>query len=590
MNLYNENLEFFKEYLYEVYEIITKEDSFYSSDVEIVEDSNLTVSLSGKRCFIHSLYNIQREISEMYSNSDKDVDKLVIFGMGFGYSIEYIHDNFPRLKSVIIIEPDLNVFKQSLKFVDIKHMLTKLKHVTFIINKSQDDAFDILWSAISGRVTEKFDLVYNISYRTLYEGYFETLSLYLKEYIKNTMISLVTDEKFLYSWTTNHIKNLNQCDYNIELFFEKFTDVPAIIVSAGPSLNKTMQYIKDIKDKAVIIAVGSAIKILDTNGIVPHFRFAFDGSEAEKKIFDNIDTKACPLIYGSMLFSEILPTYEGAKIKAVLDQDYIGQYISKEIDESNQLIASGFSVANVALDAVIKMGFKTVIFLGQDLCYTEGEVYAKGSAVENKKIDFTEQQYIKAKDIFGNDVYTIKQYLGMKELLERRIKEESTVKFINATDGGLPIQGTLNINMKKVIAEDLVNKVDISDEINRVFENYIYKEDTLKKIESVVSKILNQITNLIEKNIGINKIMFELDYINTFESEYSKYSFYNDVISKMLNNKFNSIEVTHYYDGDDRKTKTESLLKTMIGKKYELKKYLQLIKELCEEYLVKTTG
>lgn len=602
MDLYSKNLKFFEQYLNSIYETITQEQPIISSEIEITEDEkNIVVNNNDSRCFIHSVYNKEKEIERMFSGVDKNSEKIVIFGLGMGISVDYICDNFSNIKRVIIIEPDLNVFKQVLNYLDIEEVLLKLKNVTLIVNKSPEEGFDILWASLKQRIMEKVDLVYNISYRTLYNGYFEKISSYLKEYIQNTLITTVTEDVFLKSWIINVFKNLKFDSIPIEDFFYKLNKVPAIIVSAGPSLNKNIQYLKDINDKVLMIAVGSAIKILESHGITPHFRFAFDGNKSEKKIFDNIDTEACPLIYGAELYNEILPEYKGKTIKLILDFDFISRYIHKELNEEYHLIASGFSVANVALDTVIKMGFKKVVFIGQDLSYTNGELYAKGSALGNKEIDFDNGIYIKTKDKYNNDIYTTKQFIGMKNIFESIIEKADNVEFINATAGGLHINGTQDKTIEDVINEDLLDKFNLDEQIKLILNNSLH-ESKEEKIKEIQFNILNQIKDLIynnnerlkrlkrinkyiKKGIKNEKILMELEYLDTFEDKLNESSFYLQVILPLLNTKFTSIAAVNYYDGENKKEKVLSIHKNILGRTVELKEYLDLIKELIEENL-----
>ena len=54
-------------------------------------------------------------------------------------------------------------------------------------------------------------------------------------------------------------------------------DIPAIIVAAGPSLNKNIKELKRAKGKAFIIAVDTAIKPLASEKIIPDMFAIVDG-------------------------------------------------------------------------------------------------------------------------------------------------------------------------------------------------------------------------------------------------------------------------------------------------------------------------
>ena len=74
----------------------------------------------------------------------------------------------------------------------------------------------------------------------------------------------------------------------------------------------------------------------------------------------------------------------------ILDLDYLTKYIYNKSNIEFETLRSGFSIANTALDTLIKLGFKNIIFLGQDMCYTKDKLYADGSWLEEDKIDIND--------------------------------------------------------------------------------------------------------------------------------------------------------------------------------------------------------
>ena len=478
-------------------------------------------------------------------------------------------------------------------------MLLKLKSVVFIINKTYIEATNIIWNCLNKNIKNGISIVYNISYRTLYFGYFEAVMEKWSKYLNSTTVGIATNDRFLYTWPINVFKNINQIALPIEHLVNKFEELPVIMVSAGPSLNKNMHFLKEIRNKAVIVAVGSAIKILDSNGIIPHYRFAFDGSEAEENIFKNIDTKSSMLVFCDELYCKILPGYKGKKIRMVLDTGYLLRYIQEDIYKSTFTIKSGFSVANVALDALIKLGFKKIIFIGQDLCFTEGSIHAKGSW-NSKKIDVSENNYIKTKNIFDQEVYTDKQFMGMKSLIEDMIDLNSEIEYINVTEGGLNIKGTKVKIFADLMREDLLKEWDIEGIINNIYNEYDLSESSEKIYKAIINidmeidkiliennkriKFLKKINKYKEREMGTNRLISELDYVKIFENILEENSFYKRSIKNTLAFKFNAIDVNFFYNGSNKREEIESKISIEVGKSLEIERYLKLLKSLIEEF------
>lgn len=603
MNMYEKNLNFFRSNLQAVYNCLINEMSRYDSKIEIVSEKlNLKVELDGKKCFLHSVYDTKRENEKVFSLVDKEVEKLVIFGFGLGNSISYVCDNFKNLRNITVIEPDLNIFKTMLNYVDIEDAVKKVNNITFIINKTKEEACEILWEYMKDNLTEKVGFVYNLSYRSLFTEYYEYINSTISSNVKNYMMNIATEDLYIYKWTENIIKNSKQLADDVQNFSGEFDDMPVILVSAGPSLNYSLEYLNQVKDKAVILALGSAIKILDSNNIVPHFRIAFDGSEAERSVFNGIDTESCSLIFSDMLNYNILKEYKGKKYRMVLDTDHISRYIQSKISSNKHFYECGFSVVNVALDVVIKLGFKKIIFIGQDLCYTEGNVHAKGTwRKDDNEVKFDSERFIKTTNILGETVYTDKPFLGMKHYMEDKIEKNLGITYINATQKGLNIKGTINKTFIQVMQEDLTDLFNVEYIVSEVnsknFMEYSSNLDKLEKLDSVLIEELKHLVSLnddrlkrlkklnkyCEKGLGINKLQVELKYIQQIENDLENIEFYRKAVKPMIFNKFKAIYMNYAYNGKDEKILIERNVKALLGQTVELNNYLKFILSLIEQ-------
>ena len=446
----------------------------------------------------------------------------------------------------------------------------------------------------------KTDFVYNVSYRSLYADYYEFINRQFADYARNFLINTVTYDSTLYQSAENSIKNFRLQATPLTQYRDKFEDIPCIIVSAGPSLNYTLPYLKEVKDKAVIIAVGTAIRILDSNGFVPHFRMAYDSGDEERNIFIGIDTQAAPLIFSDLLSPLILNDYKGGKVRMMLDISYISRYLSKDLYPDEMIFASGFSVANVALNVAINLGFKKVIFVGQDLCYTEGSLYAKGGWMElDSDFDFQNSGYIKTTNSLNEMVYTDKLFLGMKNLFEQTIMGNPGISYINATERGLDINGTQNKTFADVIKEDLTVNKDIESIINEVITQADHSDRDPKKIlgqlglagqlkdlEEINERRLKNLKKLkkhYDGGLGVNRLQSDFDYIKSIDTELEDVDFYREGINPVISNKFNAIRMSYYYDGSDERLRIKSEIKASIGITVELKRYLEFLTGLLEE-------
>ena len=84
---------------------------------------------------------------------------------------------------------------------------------------------------------------------------------------------------------TNAFKNLQMLPQSRlgQSLEGKCAGIPAIVCGAGPSLNAAMPLLAELKDKALIIAGGSAVRALNAQGIEPHICAAVDPQPSQSR-------------------------------------------------------------------------------------------------------------------------------------------------------------------------------------------------------------------------------------------------------------------------------------------------------------------
>ena len=104
MNFYEENLELFKEKIPDLYNVTINERPIFNIRIEkYIDDTlNYTILNDNKKCFIHSIFDINEEMNQMFKRVDKSVNTLIIFGIGCGYAFDYIKTNFNNVKNILI--------------------------------------------------------------------------------------------------------------------------------------------------------------------------------------------------------------------------------------------------------------------------------------------------------------------------------------------------------------------------------------------------------------------------------------------------------------------------------------------------------
>ena len=486
MSLYNSNLQYLEKYYPILHsKIVAGSPQDSSVSVTQVED-NYVLRRENISCYAYSMYDIDGEIDDMFRDANPEAEVIIIFGFGLGHAVKYALQNFPKLSSLIVVEPSMTWFKTTMQMLNLAELIKGMNEKIIL---AVDTDIDIVSRLIASEVMFA-DLepavVFHLTARTLFSDYYTDFIAQTIDQVRSAMMNTRTTRVMLTSKTRNSILNLSIPTHSFEDFENIFKNKDVIIVSAGPSLQKNIDLLEQAKEKAIIIAVGTAIRILDARGIRPHFRMVVDPYAEEREIFDNLTDRTVPLLFTNFFFHDILPEYQGPLIRVDAAGDYIGQYIYNSLDRKTITVNTGPSVANVAVFTMCAVRCRSVIFVGQDMCMYGKQLHAD---IEEDST-CTKARIITAEDIYGKTVYSPINYYLIKQSLDVAAKlNGNTVTFINATEGGLGILGVPNKTLAEVLADLAAD--NFNDEIAAALE-----ASPLIEYEEAVINLLEQINKL----------------------------------------------------------------------------------------------
>ena len=255
-------------------------------------------------------------------------------------------------------------------------------------------------------------------------------------------------QKFFMKWNgtiqyktelqVNYRSNCNRIHKNTDELRDVFREKTAILVAAGPSLDKKIDYLREAgKDKIIVVVTTVLKKLLDL-GIVPNYAVVMDSQKRTIKQIEGIEDAVVPMIIDSTSYWEFADRYKGEKYLVCQKGYYEAEEAAKK--NGNIVYETGGSVTTLALDILLKSGIKEVEFVGVDLAFANGITHATNTM--DRKIRDTAglEQII---SVNGGKVYTdilMKSYLNW---IEDKIKQYPEVLFYNLSDCGAEISGTI---------------------------------------------------------------------------------------------------------------------------------------------------
>lgn len=449
-------------------------------------------------------------------------DTLIIFGLGMGYHVDRIIRAYPNMNK-LIIEPSADIFKCMLKHRDISGIV-KAKNVELVVT---DDPNQII-----AEITALYrsGLIGQIEFLTLpsYQRIFGTLLLQTKDlyarFLRTLNVNVRTHLLFMNQWLRNVLLNLKFVPESADMIdlAESMQNVPAVLVSAGPSLNKNIELLREISDKALILAAGSTVSVLQNAGIKPHIMLGIDGSQAMADIYSKVQWTDILFAYILSIHPGCLDNYTGPKLYLRSNVEPQVAWMEQSINHVSKYVQSGGSCANVALDFLKKLGCNPVIFIGQDLAFTDMQLYADGHInKETRTLKGVDESKLRLmKDIYGQDIYTADYLLIMAYCFEDCIKRQSEDSiFINATEGGLPIKGTRVMTFREAIDTYCSEDRDVINKLNSLVtqsrcDNEILR-DGIKEFVLSLQKHSERVGELSSQRIKhVERILKEIDNNN----------------------------------------------------------------------------
>ena len=259
MSYFEKNLTVLQKKQPELADLLRKEID--TSHIEILTSETgmptaKVISPSDKHVLLHDLKDPARQAQNHVKKFDLSGNNgSLLLGFGLGYLAREMVTSMDDGHLLIICEADPALFKVALEYVDLQQIL-KSDRVRILVGKEIDIQRTITAIAIkflSAKISVvKFNPSYSLDPETyaLWEKNAKETALSLQ--ISANTITLAGREM-----AGNILANTPRIIHSsgVKSIFTKFNNIPAIVVGAGPSLDKNVTLLKEVKDRAVIIAV-----------------------------------------------------------------------------------------------------------------------------------------------------------------------------------------------------------------------------------------------------------------------------------------------------------------------------------------------
>lgn len=427
----------------------------YKVESVTTRDSNhaLVVEKGKEKYRLNSAYRPLEEAKkwvEQYELQNIGVN-IYMFGFGNGVFVRELLHKAGRDANIYLWEPDASIFQVVMKEEDLEDIIRDERLHFYIGENGLQEIKEVMsdtvvWHNVPTQI-RCCHICYNKMYEKQYKLFIDIMSYAnsMEEVRRNT------NAHFAHTVVCNVIENLRfvqKSNYITELIGKIPKDIPAIVVSAGPSLDKNIDLLIKAEGRAFIIATDTAVRVLETKNLPYDCIVTVDPEKPTCFLSDYPGCKDVPLFCMAESEKETLKFHVGRKIWAAGSVYVHNLYTlyGLTFPEYKQ----GGCVATVAVQIASQLNLKNIILIGQDLAFTGEHTHAGG--FDNHILD-EEASIGMAEGIDGGQVKTRGDWVVYRKWFEDFIKEHEDINLIDATEGGALIHGSKVMSFEAAIKE-----------------------------------------------------------------------------------------------------------------------------------------
>ena len=510
------------------------------------EGKQLLSTRNGKKFATYGKDKPEKLIERWFSNlSLKQESLYAVTGFGNGSHIRYLLNNSKGGTYLLVAEKDPALLRETFSRIDCSDILANER---FLLGTGECD--DLFFKDLQAAAMLSLSEVNSIVFSPLHcvdENYYDKAR---NEMIRQYLVVRPLMEVNLRTGTNlqeNTLKNIPYMGNSPDIgeLAGSFKDTPFILVGAGPSLDESIDFLKEVQDRAIIVTSNSPVRKLINSGIKPHLVLTADPLSPTMNGFRNVDVGNIPLACPFSAYPEIVKLFSGRIISWVTFSpivDLLKDFLGK--DPGTPIMEQG-TVSGCVLDLSRVLGCKKVLFIGQDMCVRkDGKYYTDDSHYSDYGDHFSSK--LDGHRLPGNTSDEVivegRLYVYLK-IFEKFIKENSQVCYRNLARSGVRIRGAEYIDFETAsnwIGESS-SSIPFVEKINTLLKNRtktpqldeIYRglvdflEELLKLSLSLAIKTEKLPAKYSSSNYSKNKKVLELlsesNKVNSLIEENPKY-------------------------------------------------------------------
>ena len=428
-----------------------------SKKIKILHSKSGSPTAEYKNILLHSKYDPEKEGLD-FSKNIKPGSRLCLYGFGLGYHLPPLLEKIGPTGFLLVIELNRDILTTALKLKDQSRLFQSNCFKLIYGNEEAwvSNEISLEMEKLSKSGSDNLEVLFHPPSFKCFPKNFPTLKNALEVLQMERKFPAVFGDLEQINYSLNKIKIKES--HGINSLKNIHLSQPGIIVSAGPSLDTALPYLKHIQNDFLITCVDTAFPVLLQAGIEPAYVFSLDPQSESALYFADYKNGSTKLVFTATANHDVLKIFPGECFVVYKEGHIFSQ--PQEIQQKGVTQAGG-SVSCLGLDALIQFGCNPVFLVGQDCALTSNRYYSKNTLFnqllvskisEAGQLDklhqakFNEKTPVKIKNTYGLELLTDQVMYSYLRNLEQIAKKNKNTEIYNLCSRGAAIEGANPLN------------------------------------------------------------------------------------------------------------------------------------------------
>ncbi len=348
------------------------------SDDVIIEKSRTgkiipLIVKDGRKIPLHSRFDPEKEGERFYETfSDHLHGFVIVLGFGGAYHIKPLLRS-GNISELLIIDKDIRTFRKIVEHFNLTGIFLD-RRIRILIDPAENELTDHILENYIPAVSGNLEILKLRSRVETEPDFFSNILSTINGVITPLSEDFSVQSYFGKRWFINTVHNLKKA--------EKTTTVlppvnKALVVGAGPSLEKQLDALKEHSKDGFIITTDTAFPSLMKRGIKPDLIISIDCQHITYHHFIGGIPDDVPLVLD--LASPQMITRLTDNILFFTSGHPFSLYVKDRWREFPFIDTSGGNVSHAAVSLADSLGAKHILLFGVDFSYPNGKSYARGT-------------------------------------------------------------------------------------------------------------------------------------------------------------------------------------------------------------------